>query len=95
MRSFFVELRRRNVLRAGAFYAASAWLLVQVAMQVFPFFHFAEWIVRWIVIAAIVGFPFALAFAWFYEITPEGLRLESRIEPGESITRAASLVSRP
>ena len=42
MRSFFVELRRRNVLRAGAFYAASAWLLVQVATQVFPFFHFAE-----------------------------------------------------
>jgi TolB-like protein/Tfp pilus assembly protein PilF len=87
MRSFFAELRRRNVLRAGAFYAASAWLLVQVATQVFPFFHFPEWIVRWIVIAAIVGFPFALAFAWFYEITPEGLKLESRIEPGESITR--------
>ena len=40
--SLFAELRRRNVLRAAAFYAASAWLLVQVATQVFPFFHIAR-----------------------------------------------------
>jgi hypothetical protein len=46
-RSFFAELKRRNVLRAGALYAAGAWLLVQVATQVFPFFHLPEWIVRW------------------------------------------------
>ncbi|HEY6895254.1 MAG TPA: hypothetical protein VI258_13855, partial [Rhodanobacteraceae bacterium] len=85
MRSFFAELRRRNVFRAGAFYAASAWLLVQVATQVFPFFHGAEWVVRWIVVAAIIGFPLALAFSWFYEITPEGLKRESEVEPGASI----------
>ena len=53
--SFFAELKRRNVLRAAAFYAASAWLLVQVATQVFPFFHIAEWVVRWIVVAAMHG----------------------------------------
>ena len=68
--SFFAELKRRNVLRAGAFYAASTWLLVQVATQVFPFFHIAEWVVRWIVIASTIGFPFALLFSWFYEWTP-------------------------
>ena len=34
LRNFFAELKRRNVLRAGAFYAANAWLLVQVATQV-------------------------------------------------------------
>lgn len=84
--SIFAELKRRNVLRAAAFYAASAWLLVQVATQVFPFFHIAEWVVRWIVIAAVIGFPLLLAFAWFYEITPEGLKRESEIEPHESIT---------
>ena len=83
---FFSELKRRNVLRAGALYAAGAWLLVQVATQVFPFFHIAEWVVRWIVIAAIIGFPFWLAFAWFYEFTPSGLKRESEIEPAESIT---------
>ena len=29
--SLLAELRRRNVYRAAVFYAASAWLLVQVA----------------------------------------------------------------
>src|SRR6478672_11862949 len=85
--SFFTELKRRNVLRAAAFYAASAWLLVQVATQVFPFFHIAEWVVRWIVVAAAIGFPFVLLFSWFYEWTPQGLQRESAIPPNESITR--------
>ncbi|HET7064588.1 MAG TPA: tetratricopeptide repeat protein [Rudaea sp.] len=83
--SFFAELKRRNVYRAAVFYAASAWLLVQIATQVFPFFHIAEWVVRWIVIAAIIGFPFWIAFAWFYELTPEGLKRESEIDPSHSI----------
>ena len=85
--SLFTELKRRNVLRAAAFYAASAWLLVQVATQVFPFFHIAEWVVRWIVVAAAIGFPFALLFSWFYEWTPQGLQRESALPPNESITR--------
>lgn len=85
--SFFDELKRRNVLRAAAFYAASAWLLVQVATQVFPFFHIVEWVVRWIVVAACIGFPFAMLFSWFYEWTPQGLQLESEIPPNESIAR--------
>ena len=84
---FFAELKRRNVLRAAAFYAASAWLLVQVATQVFPFFHIAEWVVRWIVVASCIGFPIAMLFSWFYEWTSHGLKLESDISPNESITR--------
>ncbi len=75
--NLFAELRRRNVIRAAAFYAASAWLLVQVATQVFPFFHIAEWLVRWIVVAAAIGFPFCVLFAWFYQWTPQGLQRET------------------
>ena len=85
--TFFAELKRRNVVRAGALYAAGAWLLVQVATQVFPLFHVAEWVMRLIVVAAIIGFPFALVLSWFYEWTPKGLQLESEIPPNESITR--------
>ena len=86
-RNFFSELKRRNVLRAAAFYAASAWLLVQIATQVFPFFHIAEWVVRWIVVAAAIGFPFAMMFSWLYEWTPHGLQRESEVAPNESVTR--------
>ena len=93
--SFVSELQRRNVIRAAAFYAASAWLLVQVATQVFPFFDVADWAVRWIVIAAVVGFPFMLIFAWFYEFTPEGLKRESEVNPDESrrVRPAASWIA--
>jgi TolB-like protein len=87
MASFVSELRRRNVLRAAAFYAASAWLIVQVATQVFPFFNVPAWTIRWIVISAAIGFPFLLAFAWFYELTPRGLVRESDIDPADSIVR--------
>ncbi|HEV7122858.1 MAG TPA: tetratricopeptide repeat protein [Rhodanobacter sp.] len=84
-----LQLRRRNVLRAAAFYAASTWLLVQVATQVFPFFHVAEWVVRWIVIAAVAGFPFAMLLSWFYEWTPQGLQRDSDMAPDAPVRHAA------
>jgi len=87
MSRLLAELKRRNVLRAGAWYAAMAWLLVQVATQVFPFFDVPNWAVRWTVIAAVAGFPLALTISWFFELTPKGLQLESELESSESIPR--------
>jgi len=45
-RSFLAELKRRNVYRAAAIYAASAWLLVQVAGQVLSTLHGPEWVLH-------------------------------------------------
>jgi TolB-like protein/Flp pilus assembly protein TadD len=84
--SLFAELRRRNVFRAGAFYLAAAWLLAQVVTQILPVFNAPSWLLRWVIGALVVGFPFWIAFAWFYEFTPEGLKRESEVEPHESIT---------
>ncbi|HEV2606393.1 MAG TPA: hypothetical protein VGT79_00280, partial [Xanthomonadaceae bacterium] len=36
---------------------------------------------------AIIGFPFAMLFSWFYEWTPQGIVRESEVAPDESITR--------
>jgi adenylate cyclase len=69
------------------FYAAAAWLLVQVATQVFPFFGIPDETVRIAVIAVLIGFPFAMLFSWFYEWTPQGIKLESEIDRNESVTR--------
>lgn len=85
--SFLEEIKRRNVLRAATLYAAGAWALAQGVAQLLPVFGLDEWITRWFVVAALIGFPFWVAFAWFYEITPEGLRRESEIDPAESIAR--------
>jgi TolB-like protein/Flp pilus assembly protein TadD len=88
-RSFFAELKRRNVLRVGAFYAGAAWLLVQVATQVFPFFDVPNPVVRVIVLLCLVGAPFALVFAWFWELTPQGLKRESEIAADATIQRSS------
>ncbi|HEV7123221.1 MAG TPA: tetratricopeptide repeat protein [Rhodanobacter sp.] len=83
--AFFSELKRRNVLRAGAFYVAAVWALAQGLAQLLPVFNAPNWITQWFVIACVIGFPFWVIFAWFYEFTPTGLKLESEIAPGESI----------
>lgn len=86
--NLLAELKRRNVLRAGALYAAAAWALSQGIAQLGPLFHAPEWAMRWFVIACVIGFPFWLAFAWFYEFTPSGLKRESEIAPDDSIAHS-------
>ena len=36
-KNFFAELKRRNVYKVAIAYAVVAWLLMQIATQVFPF----------------------------------------------------------
>ena len=87
--SFFAELKRRNVLRAGALYIGAAWALSQGVAQLLPVFDFPNWVVRWFVFAALIGFPFAMLFSWFYEWTPQGIQRESDVEQDASVTREA------
>jgi len=79
-RSFFSELKRRRVYNVAVAYVVAAWLLVQVATQVFPFFNIPNWVVRLVVLLTIVGFPVSLVCAWAFEMTPEGIKLERDID---------------
>jgi TolB-like protein/Tfp pilus assembly protein PilF len=74
LRKFFAELKRRNVYKVAIAYAVVAWLLMQIATQVFPFFEIPNWAVRLVVLLLILGFPIALIIAWAFELTPEGLK---------------------
>jgi TolB-like protein/Flp pilus assembly protein TadD len=71
--NFFRELQRRHVYRAAVGYAAVAWLLIQVATQILPFFETPQWVVRSIIVVLLAGFPFALVWAWMFEVTAEGI----------------------
>ena len=86
--SLFSELKRRNVLRAAVLYAGAVWALAQGIAQLGPPLGAPDWIVRWFVIAACVGFPFWIAFTWFYEWTPQGLKRESEIAPDDSVAHS-------
>jgi len=79
-RSFFGELKRRNVYKVAVAYAVVSWLLIQIATQVFPFFEIPNWAVRLIVLAIVVGFPIALIIAWAFELTPEGIRRTEEVD---------------
>jgi serine/threonine protein kinase/TolB-like protein len=85
--SFFSELKRRNVLRVGAFYAVVAWLLVQVATQVLPIFGVSALAQRIMVLIVIASFPLVLALSWIYEITPQGIVKSNAVAPNESIVQ--------
>src|SRR6266496_207837 len=86
-RNFFAELKRRNVYKVAVAYAVVAWLLIQAASIFFPAFDAPPWVMKIFIIVIIFGFPVALIFSWAFEITPEGIKLESEIEPNKSIKR--------
>ena len=86
-RSFFVELKRRNVYKVAVAYAVVAWLLIQAASILFPTFDAPSWAMKVLVALLVVCFPVALVLSWAFEITPEGIKLESEIDPKRSITR--------
>ena len=83
--NFFAELKQRNVYKVAIAYAIVAWLLMQVASQIFPFFEIPNWAVRLVVLLLIIGFPVALILAWAFDLTPEGIKRAEDVNPSKSI----------
>jgi len=84
--SFFSELKRRNVYKVAVAYAVAAWLLIQAASIFLPAFDAPPWVLKACLIVLLLGFPVALALSWAFEITPEGIKRESDVPAGKSIT---------
>ena len=80
------ELKRRNVIRVAIAYAVSAWLLIQVADALFPMLRLPEWAATFVAVLLLIGFPIALIFAWAFELTPEGIKLEKHVVRDDSVT---------
>ena len=89
-RKLFGELKRRNVYKVAIAYAVVAWLLMQVATQVFPFLEIPNWAIRLVIMLIVIGFPIALVIAWAFELTPEGLkRTEAATDTARQRLRSA------
>src|SRR5512141_2943907 len=82
---FFEELKRRNVLRMAGLYLVGAWIVVQVCSTVLPAFDFPSWSLRAVIVLLAAGFLPVMVFSWVFELTPEGLKREEHVDPGESI----------
>jgi len=73
-KTFFIELRRRNVFKVAAGYAVIAWLVVE-AVSFLLFGHEERTsVVTALVVILAVGFALALYISWAFEATPQGMK---------------------
>ena len=71
------RLRERGVIRVAASYAVIAWLLLQIADVTFEPLGVPRWVMVSLIVAALVGFPIAVALAWFYEVGDRGVERDT------------------
>jgi len=88
--SFFNELKRRNVFKVAIAYIVMAWLIMQVADVILNNITAPDWVFHVLLLFIAVGLPFALFFAWAFELTPDGLKRESEVDRSQSITHETS-----
>jgi len=86
--SFFNELKRRNVFRVGIAYVVVTWVLLQAIDFALDLISAPNWVVQVFFITALVGLPIVLIVSWVFEMTPEGIKLESEIDRSESVTHS-------
>ena len=74
------RLRERGVIRVAASYAVIAWLLLQIADVTFEPLGVPGWVMVSLIVAAVLGFPVAVALAWFYEAGDSGISRDTAAE---------------
>jgi TolB-like protein/tetratricopeptide (TPR) repeat protein len=86
--NLFSELKRRNVVRVGIAYIVLSWVALQVGDVLFEMFETPAWVGKTLAALLLLGFPFALVFAWAFEMTPEGVKRTAEVDSSESITHS-------
>ena len=80
-KTFFCELKRRNVYKVAVAYAVIAWLLVEaVSLLLFGHEERASAVTTLVVILAL-GFVLALYISWAFEATPQGMKRTANVPP--------------
>jgi TolB-like protein len=84
--SLFAELKRRNVVRVVLAYLAGAWLLIQIGDTVFPAYGAPDSALTVLITLLVIGLIPVVVISWVFELTPEGLKRDAQVAPGESTT---------
>src|SRR5215470_5437929 len=80
-RTFFRELKRRNVLKVASAYAVTAWLFVEVTSTRLAGHEERTSALTVLVIFVTLGFILALYISWAFEATPEGMKRTANVPP--------------
>jgi TolB-like protein/Tfp pilus assembly protein PilF len=67
------------VFRVAVLYAAAGWLVLQVTDVLASLLDWPKYVGKLVVLLVAIGLPLALAIAWGYELTPEGLKKDSEV----------------
>ncbi len=88
---FLAELKRRRVFRVAAVYGATAFVVVQAADVLQEALRLPEAFLTGVAVLALLGFPLAIALAWAFDRTPEGV-----VRTGMATTQEiADIVAQP
>lgn len=71
------ELRRREVFRTVGLYVGIGWITIEGASVMLPAFDAPEWVLRAVIILAIIGLPVAIVLAWIYDVTDSGIAVQT------------------
>lgn len=82
--NLFGELKRRNVFRVAAVYAAATWLILESTSVVLPIMEAPQWFHRILLALLAFGFPIALLLSWAYEFTPDGIKRDEEVRHHEA-----------
>jgi adenylate cyclase len=78
-KTFFRELKRRNVYKVAVAYAVMAWLLIEAASLLLFGHEERTSVVTALVVILAVGFLLALYISWAFEATPEGMKRTANV----------------
>lgn len=70
---FWQEIKRRKTDRVIVLYAATAFVILQLADILAPALSLPSWITTFIIVVLAIGFPVAGILSWFFDITPKGI----------------------
>jgi adenylate cyclase len=83
-KTFFRELKRRNVYKVAVAYAVMAWLLIEAASLLLSGHEERTSVVTALVIILAVGFILALYISWAFEATPQGMKRTENV-PADAV----------
>jgi len=84
LKKYIAELKKRHVFKAGLAYLIGAWVFSEVAALILDSFEAPPYIMKTILVVLIIGLPVWLVFSWVYDLTPEGIKKTSSVDPKDS-----------
>src|SRR6266496_6284870 len=80
-KTFFRELKRRNVYKVAVAYAVIAWLLFEAASVWLHINEAPTSVIKVLAVLLALGFVVALFISWAFEATPQGMKRTENVPP--------------